>query len=110
MVVMDNSIWHTSMPNDGRSPGGGLDGRSRCTVQINYQSSETPSFVSPAPCPQPSLHMGHMRCVRLQGPRAQVWGDVAGGARVGVTEATLRQLDAADRCARTPLWPAARAR
>ena len=57
MGVMDNSIWHTSMPNDGRSPGGGLDGRSRCTVQINYQSSETPSFVSPTPCPLRSFHM-----------------------------------------------------
>ena len=74
MVMFDNAIWHTSMPNLG-GPGGGLDGRSRCTVEIDYQSSETP----------------------YTGPRAAVWGDVCGGARVGITERTLRRLAAAGR-------------
>ena len=41
MVIFDNAIWHTSMPNLGACAGG-LDGRSRCTVEIDYQSSETP--------------------------------------------------------------------
>ena len=69
MVIFDNAIWHTSMPNLG-GRGGGLDGCSRCSVEIDYQSSETP----------------------YTGPRAVVWGDVCGGARVGITERTLRRL------------------
>ena len=41
MVMFDNAIWHTSMPNRG-GRGGGLDGRSRCSVEIDYRSSESP--------------------------------------------------------------------
>ena len=57
------------MPNRGGAQGG-LDGRSRCTIEIDYRSSETP----------------------YSGSRGAEWGDVALGKRVGVTERVLRKL------------------
>ena len=36
-VVFDTACWHTSLPNLGLAgQGGGLDGLSRCTVQVDY--------------------------------------------------------------------------
>ena len=49
---------------------GGLDGKSRCTIEIDYRSSETP----------------------YSGGRDPQWGDVALGKRVGVTERVLRKM------------------
>ena len=57
------------MPNRGGGHGG-LDGKSRCTIEIDYRSSETP----------------------YSGGRDPMWGDVALGKRVGVTERVLRKM------------------
>ena len=69
-VMFDIATWHTSMPNRGGAHGG-LDGSSRCTVEIDYRSSETPYSGSST---------------------GRAWGDVCLGKRVGVTEKVLRRL------------------
>ena len=67
-ALFDPACWHTSMPNRARpGEGGGLDGASRCTVQVDYRSSETP----------------------YRGPRDFHWG-----AKAAISEPTLRRLAA----------------
>ena len=68
ILLFDTACWHTSMPNRARpGEGGGLDGASRCTVQVDYRSSETP----------------------YRGPRDFHWG-----AKAAISEPTLRRLAA----------------